>query len=207
MNISALSTKVRHAASNLLLVLSPISTIFMLVKILSVLSDSPVPINVVTSESMEPAFRRGDLILIWNREPLIRAGDIPVVWIPGRKQPMVHRAIRAHYEIEGEGRAVVVRQKILTKGDNNDDDDRQLYPPGRAFVGRDEIVGVVRGYIPWLGWPTIALTGAAWLKAAIMTCILAVVAVEMLSKSDIKRREALRSASKREKDMVGSHEI
>ena len=203
---STLSYNMRRSASNLLLVLQRISMMFMSVKLLSLLSDSPIPINVVTSESMEPAFRRGDVIFIWNREPLIRVGDIPVVWIPGRKQPMVHRAIHVHCEMYGEDRAAAVRQKILTKGDNNDGDDRPLYPPGQAFVSRDDVVGVVRGYIPWLGWPTIALTEAAWLKTAAMACFLAVVAVEMVPRSGAKRQGAPLKTSRPEKEMVGPHE-
>ena len=39
----------------------------MLWKGLSVLSDSPSPIVVVLSGSMEPAFQRGDLLFLWNR--------------------------------------------------------------------------------------------------------------------------------------------
>lgn len=34
---------------------------------LSVVSDSPSPIVVVLSGSMEPAFQRGDLLFLWNR--------------------------------------------------------------------------------------------------------------------------------------------
>lgn len=56
------------------------------------------------------------------------------------------------------------RQYILTKGDNNPIDDRSLYPLGQAFVGREEIVGLVRGYIPCVGWITIALSENPWLK-------------------------------------------
>jgi hypothetical protein len=29
---------------------------------------------------------------------------------------------------------------------------------------RDEVVGLVRGYIPYLGWITIVLTGYPWVK-------------------------------------------
>jgi signal peptidase len=49
---------------------------------------------VVSSESMEPAFRRGDVILLWNREPGIFTGDIPVIWFSGGPLPMVHQAIQ-----------------------------------------------------------------------------------------------------------------
>jgi signal peptidase len=32
-----------------------------------------------------------------------------------------------------------------------------MYPIGRAFVTRDDIVGMVVGYVPYLGWVSIAL--------------------------------------------------
>lgn len=48
------------------------------------------------------------------------------------------------------------RQHIVTKGDNNEVDDVSLYPPGRNRVLRSEIRGVVRGYVPFLGWAVIA---------------------------------------------------
>jgi signal peptidase len=46
---------------------------------------------------------------------------------------------------------------VLTKGDNNELDDVALYPRGQKYVHRDQIIGVVRGYIPKLGWITIWL--------------------------------------------------
>jgi len=56
------------------------------------------------------------------------------------------------------------RQLIVTKGDNNEFDDVPLYPPGRAFISRDGIVGLVRGYVPFLGWVLIALQEVIWVK-------------------------------------------
>ena len=58
-----------------------------------VITGSSYPIMVVSSESMEPVFYRGDLILLWNNQREVNVGDIPVVWFPGRRLPMVHRAI------------------------------------------------------------------------------------------------------------------
>jgi signal peptidase len=69
------------------------ATIYMLWKAASVISDSRYPIVVVVSESMEPAFSRGDLLLLSNRKHIIEVGDIPVCWFPGNPLPMVHRAI------------------------------------------------------------------------------------------------------------------
>ena len=58
--------------------------------------------------------------------------------------------------------------KILTKGDNNDVDDTALYPPGQGYVDRSEIVGSVRGYIPYVGYITVILSERPWLKAAVL---------------------------------------
>jgi signal peptidase len=64
---------------------------------LCIVTNSTHPILVVSSESMEPAFYRGDIILLWNRQKIIRVGDIPVVWFSGKKEPMVHRAIKIEH--------------------------------------------------------------------------------------------------------------
>ena len=46
---------------------------------------------------MEPAFFRGDLLLLTNdREEPIRAGDIIVFRIDGRDIPIVHRVLKVH---------------------------------------------------------------------------------------------------------------
>ena len=49
------------------------------------------------------------------------------------------------------------RHQILTKGDNNVFDDVTQYPPGQLFVNREEIVGLVKGFLPCLGWLAIWL--------------------------------------------------
>ncbi|CAG8342563.1 unnamed protein product [Penicillium nalgiovense] len=145
----------RCFASSLLPVLWGIAHFFMLWKGACTISGSKYPIMVVSSESMEPAFRRGDLILLWNQQEHIRAGDIPVVWFPGRPLPMVHRAIKVSYKITNQSEPA--RQLILTKGDNNEVDDVPLYPNGRSSVYRQEIVGLVIGYIPHVGRLILAL--------------------------------------------------
>ena len=42
---------------------------------ISVIADSPSPIVVVLSGSMEPAFQRGDLLFLWNRN-LFKETDV-----------------------------------------------------------------------------------------------------------------------------------
>lgn len=71
------------------------------------LAHSSTPILVVTSESMAPAFHRGDVILLSNRSEAVSVGDIPVVWFPGHAMPFVHRAVKMHWElVEGSLRSV-----------------------------------------------------------------------------------------------------
>lgn len=46
--------------------------------------------------------------------------------------------------------------------------DIPLYPPGRQYVRREEVVGLVRGYVPFVGWLVIGLQEFAWVKFAIL---------------------------------------
>lgn len=56
------------------------------------------------------------------------------------------------------------RQGILTKGDNNLLDDVSLYPHGQNLVSREEIVGIVKGYLPGIGYISIAMQENRWLQ-------------------------------------------
>lgn len=80
----------------------------MLWKIITLLANSPSPIVIVISESMAPAFHRGDLLFLSNQQERIRVGDIPVCWFPGEKMPMVHRAVNVFYETNAAGKEVYV---------------------------------------------------------------------------------------------------
>lgn len=71
-----------------------LSTAFMLWKGLSVIADSPSPIVVVLSGSMEPAFQRGDLLLLWNKGLDTQVGEIVVYNVRGKDIPIVHRVVR-----------------------------------------------------------------------------------------------------------------
>ncbi|KAJ0344515.1 hypothetical protein KNSL1_009289 [Colletotrichum chrysophilum] len=52
---------------------------------------------VVLSESMEPTFSRGDIILLANWQE-VEVGDIPVIWFQGQPLPMVHRAVEILFD-------------------------------------------------------------------------------------------------------------
>lgn len=68
----------------------------MLWKGLSVATDSPSPIVVVLSGSMEPAFQRGDLLFLWNRGQDTQIGEIVVYNVKGKDIPIVHRVVRRY---------------------------------------------------------------------------------------------------------------
>lgn len=63
---------------------------------LSVITDSPSPIVVVLSGSMEPAFQRGDLLFLWNRNLLreTEVGEVVVYNVKDKDIPIVHRVVR-----------------------------------------------------------------------------------------------------------------
>lgn len=84
----------RQLATQLLNFALVLSTAFMLWKGLSVVSDSPSPIVVVLSGSMEPAFERGDLLFLWNRGADTQVGEIVVYNVKGKDIPIVHRVVR-----------------------------------------------------------------------------------------------------------------
>ncbi|KTW30806.1 signal peptidase I [Pneumocystis carinii B80] len=121
---------------------------------------SQFPIVVVLSGSMEPAFQRGDILLLDNRQERVNIGDIVVYRINKGDIPIVHRVIQ---ERHGE-----TFQKVLTKGDNNRFDDIQLYSQNQMYIDRKDIIGVVKGFIPYLGWITLALNDFPKLKYCIL---------------------------------------
>ncbi|RXH74455.1 hypothetical protein DVH24_029176 [Malus domestica] len=116
------------------------------------MTGSESPVVVVLSESMEPGFARGDILFLRMSEDPIRAGEIVVFNVDGRDIPIVHRVIKVH-EQKDTGEVYV-----LTKGDNNDDDDRSLYARGQRWLHRRHIMGRAVGFLPYAGWVTIILT-------------------------------------------------
>lgn len=69
------------------------------------------------------------------------------------------------------------RQHIRTKGDNNLFNDVLLYPRGREYFSRDEIVGFVNGYVPFLGWIVIGIREVYWVKFAIIVAFIGLVLI------------------------------
>lgn len=81
-----------------LTILLVIFTPFTIWKALCLITASSYPFVVVISESMAPAFNRGDILFLSNWQHDISIADIPVVWFPGNPLPMVHRVIEVLVE-------------------------------------------------------------------------------------------------------------
>jgi signal peptidase I len=60
------------------------------------------------------------------------------------------------------------KAKLLTKGDNNVADDTELYARGQDYLEREDIIGSVVGYIPFVGYVTILLSEHPWLKTVML---------------------------------------
>ncbi|KAJ5960375.1 Signal peptidase I [Penicillium vulpinum] len=180
--LSSLSSSITNARQSIAQVLNfalVLSTAFMLWKGLSVVSASSSPIVVVLSGSMEPAFQRGDLLFLWNRNTRAEIGEVLVYNVRGKSIPIVHRVVRTFPEVEGRASTKKVKEitvdttpkshMLLTKGDNNSADDTELYAEGQDYLDRaEDIVGSVRGYIPMVGYVTIMLSEHPWLKTVML---------------------------------------
>lgn len=136
----------------------------MIWKGLGVVTNTDSPIVVVLSESMEPAFARGDLLFLTLESSPIAIGEIVVFKIKGKDIPIVHRVLEIHKDEKG-------KEFILTKGDNNAVDDRGLYNQGQMWIHVDEIIGRyfslksrVKGQVPYVGMITILLNDYPKLK-------------------------------------------
>ncbi|KAF5932360.1 hypothetical protein HYC85_028531 [Camellia sinensis] len=140
-------------------------------KTLMCITGSQSPIVVVLSESMEPAFQRGDILFLHMSKDPIRVGEIVVFDVEGRDIPIVHRVIKVH-ERQDTGEVdvltkgpdyIVMRTSRDTPnlhGDHNLHDDRRggLYAPGQLWIQQHHILGRAVGFLPYVGWATIIMT-------------------------------------------------
>lgn len=163
MNLKTLRLQLNNALTMMMVIASA----FAIWKGLSVVTGSSSPLVVVLSGSMEPAFQRGDILFLWNREARVAVGDIVVYNAPQRDIPIVHRVVREHVVVTSGSGSDQVDQYLLTKGDNNERDDLPLYGYGKTYLhrGRD-IVGNVKGYLPKIGYVTILITENVYFKYA-----------------------------------------
>jgi signal peptidase len=113
---------------------------------------------------MEPGFYRGDLLFLWQNDSPYQTGDIVVFKLYGKEIPIVHRVIKVHQRPDDE-------YEILTKGDNNRGDDTALYSEGQRWLTKKDIVGRVKGYLPWLGYVTVVMSDYPILKVILLAAL------------------------------------
>mmetsp|Transcript_79565 Transcript_79565/g.138055 ORF Transcript_79565/g.138055 Transcript_79565/m.138055 type:complete len:183 (-) Transcript_79565:95-643(-) len=153
-----LAKRPRHFLTQVLNLACIVFSALMLWKGLMVGSRSESPVVVVLSGSMEPGFHRGDILFLtmFDEHPVV-PGDVVVFQIEGRDIPIVHRTMNVHQKPDGS-------IAVLTKGDNNQVDDRGLYSHRHLFIGRKEIMGRAQAFLPYVGMITIWLNDYPWFK-------------------------------------------
>ena len=109
-----------------------------------------MPLVVVLSNSMEPDFIRGDLLLAVSppHGQMFPNGQICAYNVITSPVPIVHRMIETHNALG--------KKQILTKGDNNEVPDNWLYK-GMEFYYNDEVETMLVAVLPKLGWVSIAV--------------------------------------------------
>jgi len=127
--------------------------------ILQISFNTESPIVVVVSGSMEPQIHKGDLLFVMgidaedikNGTAEDKDGDIIVFnaqWFSAPIEPIVHRVINKYL--------VGDKWYFETQGDAN-------LIPDQAPTSEDNIIGVVVGGIPYIGWVKIFLTDSGLL--------------------------------------------
>uniref|UniRef100_A0A6N2NBC4 signal peptidase I n=1 Tax=Salix viminalis TaxID=40686 RepID=A0A6N2NBC4_SALVM len=116
------------------------STVLIIWKVLMCLTGSESPVVVVLSGSMEPGFRRGDILFLHRSRAPFRTGEIVV------------------YNVEVHEEGNKGNADILTKGDANRLDDRSFYANGQHWLKPQQIIGRAVAFVPYVGWATIIMT-------------------------------------------------
>ena len=102
---------------------------------LGVILGTDTPVVAVFSESMEPTFYKGDMLIVYG-EKNVKVGDVVVFDVPDRQYPIIHRVYSMNNGL------------ITTKGDNN-------AGPDSWQTKKDNVHGKAILKIPILGWVKI----------------------------------------------------
>lgn len=159
----ALKTPVRQSLHQFLNLGLIVASALMSWKTLILLTGSDSPVVVVLSGSMEPAFYRGDILFLNMGTAPLRTGEIVVYNAEEESSiPVVHRIIEVHERQDSK------YVDILTKGDNNPGNDRQLFRRGRRWLQQEHIIGRAVGFLPGVGMITIVMNDYPWLKYTVI---------------------------------------
>ncbi|KAL4285407.1 hypothetical protein GQ457_16G004280 [Hibiscus cannabinus] len=147
------SIHVRQILSQAICLGMVVSMALIIWKGLICITGSESPVVVVLSGSMEPGFKRGDILFLYMNKDPIRTGQIVVFNDVhyGQDIPIVHRVIEVHERRDSK------EVDILTKGDANLGDDRMLYASNRQWLQQKHIMGRAVGLLPYAGWFTIIM--------------------------------------------------
>ncbi|KAL8153367.1 hypothetical protein V2J09_011127 [Rumex salicifolius] len=134
------SIKIRRLLTQILTLGMIVTSALMLWRALMCVTGSESPVVVVLSGSMEPGFKRGDVLFLHLGKDPIRTGEIVV------------------FNVDVHERQDPKEFDVLTKGDNNYEDDTLLYAHGQLWLHRHHIMGRAVGSLPYVGWVTIIMT-------------------------------------------------
>ena len=99
--------------------------------------------QVIMSDSMVPVFSRGSMVVVQKANAMdVEVGDIIQYKTP--EKMITHRVTNIDLAGDGSGKRV-----FTTQGDNN--------PSPDPKVGPEQIVGIIRAEIPYIGYPTVWL--------------------------------------------------
>ena len=115
-------------------------------------------------------------MFVYNRKNTIQPGDIPVFQIKSETIPIVHRLmIKQDMEATNEK-----KYYLLTKGDNNQIDDRGLYPRDQVWIHKQDVLGFIQAYCPYVGYVTILMNDYPFLKF----CVIGILGLTVLFSND-----------------------
>jgi signal peptidase len=98
----------------------------------------------IMSNSMHPVFDRGAIVIIEKAIAMdVKVGDIVQYKAPGHMT--THRVIKIDFDENGSGKRV-----FITQGDNS--------PSPDPVVKSDQIVGIIRAQVPYVGYPSVWLS-------------------------------------------------
>ena len=102
----------------------------------------------IASDSMQPVYGRGDVVIIETSvDPMdIKEGDI--IQYSTSDRSITHRVISISTTSDGSG-----ERTFITQGDNNNSPDKPVLASA--------VTGIVKAYIPYIGYPTIWLRSLA----------------------------------------------
>ncbi|XP_051499216.1 signal peptidase complex catalytic subunit SEC11C isoform X3 [Apus apus] len=110
-------------------------------------------------------------LMIWKGLIVVTGSESPIVVVlSGSMEPAFHRGdllFLTNFH-DDPIRAENGNIKFLTKGDNNEVDDRGLYKEGQNWLEKKDVVGRARGFLPYVGMVTIIMNDYPKFKYALL---------------------------------------